>query len=166
MFLNLAKEIARLAIKRLKPHDKAGIVEFHGAKRWAAPMQPASNNIALQRALNRLSAGGGTVMLPAIEEAYYGLLNVRTRTKHVLVLTDGMVSANHSEQGAFESLLRRMADDGIQVSTVLVGPRSGSTFLVQLASWGRGQFYTALVSTCWADSSSPRSSSSSPAVRC
>ncbi len=136
--VNLAKEVARLAIKRLKPHDKAGIVEFHGAKRWAAPMQPASNSIAIQRALNRLSSGGGTVMLPAIEEAYYGLLNVRTRTKHVLVLTDGGV-----EQGAFEPLLRRMADDGIQVSTVLVGPRSGSTFLVQLASWGHGQFYTA-----------------------
>ena len=136
--VNLAKEVARLALKRLKPHDKAGIVEFHGAKRWAAPMQPASNSIAIQRALNRLSAGGGTVMLPAIEEAYYGMLNVRTRTKHVLVLTDGGV-----EQGAFQSLLRRMADDGIHVSTVLVGPRAGSTFLVQLANWGRGQFYTA-----------------------
>ncbi len=136
--VNLAKEVARLALKRLKPHDKAGIVEFHGAKRWAAPMQPASNNIAIRRALNRLSAGGGTVMMPAIEEAYYGLLNVRTRTKHVLVLTDGGV-----EQGAFESLLRRMADDGIHVSTVLVGPRAGSSFLAQLASWGRGQFYTA-----------------------
>ena len=44
-------------------------------------MQPASNSIAIQRALNRLSAGGGTVMMPALEEAYYGMLNVRTRTK-------------------------------------------------------------------------------------
>jgi hypothetical protein len=136
--VNLAKEVARLALKRLKPHDKAGIVEFHGAKRWAAPMQPAGNSIAIQRALDRLSAGGGTVMLPAIEEAYYAMLNVTARTKHVLVLTDGGV-----EQGAFESLLRRMADDGIHVSTVLVGPRAGSTFLSQLAAWGRGQFYTA-----------------------
>lgn len=136
--VNLAKEVARLALKRLKPHDKAGIVEFHGAKRWAAPMQPASNGIAIQRALNRLSAGGGTVMMPAIEEAYYGLLNVRTRTRHVLVLTDGGV-----EQGAFESLLRRMADDGIHVSTVLVGPRAGGTFMTQLATWGQGQCYTA-----------------------
>jgi len=136
--VNLAKEVARLALKRLKPHDKAGIVEFHGAKRWAAPMQPAGNTIAIQRALDRLSAGGGTVMLPAIEEAYYAMLNVTARTKHVLVLTDGGV-----EQGAFETLLRRMADDGIHVSTVLVGPRAGSTFLSQLAAWGRGQFYTA-----------------------
>lgn len=136
--VSLAQEVARLALKRLKPHDKAGIVEFHGAKRWAAPMQSAANSIALHRSLNRLSVGGGTVLMPALEEAYYGLQNVRTRTKHVLLLTDGGV-----EQGAFETIIRRMADDGIQVSTVLVGPRSASTFLSELAGWGRGQFYTA-----------------------
>lgn len=136
--VSLAKEVARLALKRLKPHDKGGIVEFYGAKRWAAPMQPASNSIALQRALNRLASGGGTVMLPAIEEAYYGLLNVRTRTRHVLLITDGGV-----EQGAFEALLRRMVDDGIHVSAVLIGPRAGSGFLAKLAGWGHGQFYTA-----------------------
>lgn len=136
--VSLAKEVARLSLKRLKPHDKAGIVEFHGAKRWAAPIQSAGNNIAIQRAINRLAAGGATVMYPALEEAHYGLLNVRARTKHVLILTDAGV-----EQGAFETQLRRMADDGIHVSTVLIGPRAGAGFLSKLASWGRGQFYSA-----------------------
>ncbi len=134
----LAKEVARLALRRLKPHDKAGIVEFHGAKRWAAPIQPASNAVDIQRALNRLNAGGGTVILPAIEEAFYGLLNVRTRTRHVLVLTDGGV-----EQGPFEPLIRKMADQGMTLSTVLVGPGTHSAFLVSLAQWGRGRYYHA-----------------------
>ena len=44
-------------------------------------------------ALNRLDAGGGTVIMPAIEEAYYGLQNIQTRFKHVLVLTDRRVLA-------------------------------------------------------------------------
>lgn len=137
--IELAKEVARLALRRLKPHDKAGIVEFHGAKRWAAPIQPASNAVDLQRALNRLVAGGGTVIFPAIEEAYYALLNVRTRTRHALVITDGGV-----EQGAFEQLARRMADHGMTVSTVLVGASAGhSDFLVSLAQWGRGRYYHA-----------------------
>lgn len=136
--IQLAKETARLAMRRLKPHDKAGIVEFHGAKRWAAAIQPASNGVDLLRALNRLNAGGGTVILPAIEEAYYGLLNVRTRTRHVLVLTDGGV-----EQGAFEPLIRKMADKGMTLSTVLVGPGTHSGFLVSLAQWGRGRYYHA-----------------------
>jgi hypothetical protein len=136
--VNLAKEIARLAIGHLKPHDKVGIVEFYGSKRWAAPIQPASNAIEIHRALNRLSAGGGTVILPAIEEAYYALLNVHTRTKHVLVLTDGGV-----ETGAFEPVIRKMADHGMTLSTVLVGPGRYSAFLASLAHWGGGRSYVA-----------------------
>ena len=135
--VQLAKEVARLSIRRLLPHDKVGIVEFYGAKRWAAPIQPASNAIELERALNRLDAGGGTVILPAIEEAFYGLKNVQTRYKHVLVLTDGGV-----ETGAFEPLLRSMADDGINVSTVLIGAEAHSEFLVTLSNWGKGRFYS------------------------
>lgn len=134
--IQLAKEVARLAMNRLLPHDKVGIVEFYGTKHWAAPIQPASNAIDLQRALNRLDAGGGTVILPAIEEAFYGLQNVQTRYKHVLCLTDGGV-----ENGAFEPLLRRMADEGINVSTVLIGAETHSEFLVNIANWGRGRFY-------------------------
>ncbi len=136
--VDLAKEVARLAIRRLKPHDKVGIVEFYGHKRWAAPIQPASNQIEIMRALNRLQAGGGTVLLPAIEEAYYGLLDVTTRFKHVLILTDGGV-----ERGPFETLVRRMAEAGITVSTVLVGPGRDSDFLLNLAQWGRGRYYQA-----------------------
>ena len=135
--VQLAKEVSRLAIGRLLPHDKVGIVEFYGAKRWAAPLQPASNRIELQRALNRMDAGGGTVILPAIEESFYGLQNVQTRYKHVLVLTDGGV-----ERGAFEPLVRRMADKGITVSTVLIGGAAHSEFLVNIANWGKGRFYS------------------------
>ena len=134
--VQLAKEVSRLAMKRLLPHDKVGIVEFHGAKRWAAPLQPASNAIELQRALNRMDAGGGTVILPALEEAFYGLQNVDTRYKHVIVLTDGGV-----ESGDFESLMRRMAGEGINVSTVLAGGGYHSEFLVNIANWGKGRFY-------------------------
>jgi hypothetical protein len=134
--VQLAKEVARLAIHRLLPHDKAGIVEFYGAKHWAAPIQPASNVIELERALNRMSAGGGTVILPAIEEAFYAMQNVQTRYKHVLVLTDGGV-----ETGDFESLLRNMSDKGITTSTVLIGSQAHSEFLVNMANWGKGRFY-------------------------
>ncbi|MHC4918541.1 MAG: VWA domain-containing protein [Planctomycetota bacterium] len=136
--IRLAKEVTRLALRRMLPHDKIGIVEFYGNKRWAAPLQSAANAIDIQRALNRLDAGGGTILFPAIEEAYFGLRNVQTRYKHVLVLTDAGV-----ESGPYEQLMRRMARDGICVSTVLVGPGRHSEFLVELADWGRGRFYNA-----------------------
>jgi hypothetical protein len=133
--IGLAKEVVRLALRRLQPQDKAGIVEFYGSKRWAAPIQSAANRLDLNRALNRLTAGGGTVIFPAIEEAEFALKNVNTRTRHVIILTDGGV-----ESGPFETLARRMADEGMTVSTVLVGPGQYSAFLAQ---WGRGRFYHA-----------------------
>lgn len=134
--IELAKEVARLALQKLQPHDKVGLVEFHGSKRWAAPLQPATNTIEITRAINRLQAGGGTIIYDALEESYYALLNARTRFQHVLVLTDGGV-----ESGPFEALARRMAGAGQTISTVLIGPQANSPFLLSLSQWGRGRFY-------------------------
>ncbi|MBQ9502904.1 MAG: VWA domain-containing protein [Lentisphaeria bacterium] len=133
----LARETARLALNKLQDHDLAGIVEFHGRRRWAAPLQSAADRLELRRALNRLNAGGGTVILPAVQEAFYALRNADARLKHVLIITDGGV-----EQGDFEGLLRQMARSDITVSTVLAGSGT-SPFLEQLALWGGGRHYTA-----------------------
>ncbi len=135
--IELAKEVARLALKRLQPHDKVGIVEFYGSKRWAAPLQSASNAIEIQRALNRLQAGGGTIIYSAIEEAFHALRAATTRFRQILVLTDGGV-----ESGPFDVLARQIAESGINLNTVLIGPQGNSPFLQNLANWGRGRFYS------------------------
>ena len=135
--IELAKQVARLAVRRLKSHDRIGIVEFYGNKHWALPMQSASNKIAIDRAIGRMQAIGGTVMMPAVEEAYYGLKNVDTRFKHMLIITDAGV-----ESADFESLLRQVAKDGINVSTVLVGAQAHNQLLIDLSSWGKGRFYS------------------------
>lgn len=134
----LAKQVAEFAIRRLMPHDRVGIVEFYGSRRWAAPLQPASNQIEIKRGLHRLTPGGGTIILPAIDEAYYALLNTRTRFKHVIILTDGGV-----ETGPFREKIERMRQAGITTSTVLVGPAQHSRFLTSLAQWGGGRAYQA-----------------------
>jgi len=136
--LELAKQVARLAARGLKAHDRVGIVEFYGNKQWALPMQSAANRISIDRALGRMQASGGTVMMPAVEEAMYGLRNVNTRYKHILIVTDAGI-----ENADFESLIQRIVDDRINVSTVLVGSQAHSQNLVDIASWGHGRFYAA-----------------------
>jgi Ca-activated chloride channel family protein len=136
--IELAKQITRLAIRRLKAHDRVGIVEFYGNKHWALPLQSAANKIAVDRAIGRMQATGGTVMYPAMEEAYYGLKNVNTRYKHILIITDAGV-----EDADYESLVRLMTRDNVNVSTVLVGAGAHSQSLIDIASWGRGRFYSA-----------------------
>ena len=137
MRLNLAKEVARNAIDELKQHDMVGIVEFHGAKRWAAPLQSAKNTLTITRALNRLSAGGGTVIYPAIEEAFYSLRYLPAAKKHILVISDGGV-----ENGDFEALVKKISSNKINLSTVCVGSSDRQNkFLMNLSQWGSGKFY-------------------------
>ncbi len=135
--IELAKQIARIAVRRLQPHDRIGIVEFYGAKHWAVPMQPASNKIEIDRAIGRMKAIGGTVLYPAIQEAYYGLKNVNTRYKHILLITDAGV-----EDSNYERMVRRISKDSINVSTILVGHGGHNLIMSDIANWGQGRFYS------------------------
>ena len=135
--IELAKQVARIAVRRLQPHDRIGIVEFYGAKHWAVPMQPASNKIEIDRAIGRMKAIGGTVLYPAIQEAYYGLKNVNTRYKHILLITDAGV-----EDSNYERMVRRISKDNINVSTILVGQGGHNLIMSDIANWGQGRFYS------------------------
>ncbi len=134
--IELAKQIARIAVRRLQPHDRIGIVEFYGAKHWAVPMQPASNKIEIDRAIGRMKAIGGTVLYPAIQEAYYGLKNINTRFKHIILVTDAGV-----EDANYEGMVRSISRDNINVSTILVGQGGHNLAMSDIANWGQGRFY-------------------------
>ena len=136
--IDLAKEVARLAISHLHAQDSVGVVEFYNGRRWAAPLQSASNAAVVERAIDRLSAGGGTTLFPAFEEAAFSLTNVDAQSKHVMVLSDGGV-----ENAPFLTLARQMVDDGISVSTVQCGLGDGGyNPMPNIARAGRGRYYT------------------------
>lgn len=135
--IELAKHVAKLAVGRLKPHDMVGVVEFYGNRQWAVPLQSAANKIEIDRAISRMQSGGATNLYPAVEEAYYGLKNMNTRFKHLLILIDGDMGGDQ-----YEGIVRRMAKDGITVSTVLAGYSLHHQDMFDVASWGRGRFYT------------------------
>ncbi len=134
--IDLAKEVARMAVSHLRPQDKVGVVEFYGGRRWAAPIQSASNLSVIGRTLDRLTAGGGTVLYPAVEEAAFALRNVHTRTKNVFILSDGGV-----EDAPFGPLVRQMAEDGVAVTTVKVGTDDSPNPMAAIARWGQGRYY-------------------------
>lgn len=136
--LHLAKQVARLAVRRLTAADSVGVVEFYGGRQWVAPMQPARNIPEIERAISRLQAQGATEMLyAALEEAYYGLKNTPARYKHLVVLSDGGV-----ESDRYQQLIRRIAQTHVSVSSVLVGgDTSGEATMALWARLGQGRFY-------------------------
>ncbi|QSX34144.1 VWA domain-containing protein [Shewanella avicenniae] len=135
--MELAKQVARLAVKKLKPQDQVGIVEFYGTRQWAVPMQPVENPKEIERAIGRMQAQGGSELFPAIQEAYFGLKNSQSRYRHILLITDAAV-----EEENYQRLLRFIAQDQINVSAVMVGDsQGGEQRMAELANWGRGRFY-------------------------
>lgn len=136
--LDLGKQVARLAVRKLTPADSVGVVEFYGGRQWVAPMQPARDIPEVERAIGRVQAQGGSEHLfGALQEAYYGLQNTQARYRHILVISDAGVNADRYPQ-----LIRHIAEDQVTVSTVLVGGSvEGEARMAQWARLGRGRFY-------------------------
>ncbi|MCJ2185796.1 VWA domain-containing protein [Novosphingobium beihaiensis] len=135
--LDLAKQVARFTVQTLTRQDSVGVVEFYGARQWSVPMQPARDIPEVERAIGRMQANGGSVLYPAIQEAYFGLKNADARYKHILVISDAGV-----EEARYEQLLRHIAQDRVNVSTVLVGQNpEGEERMAEWARWGQGRYY-------------------------
>ncbi len=99
-----------------------GIVEFYGNKNWALPMQSAANKVTIDWAIRpdgsrgwhrAVSGDRGSVLRT---EKCHGALPPHSSSSRMPV-------SNASTQG-FEELLRRIADEKINVSTALIGANS------------------------------------------
>ncbi len=91
--------------------------------------------------LDRIGAGGGTNMYPAMTLAYQQLADAADAgVRHMVLLTDGM-----TEGAGYQQLVEQMRkDQNITVSTVAVGADADVKLLEQLARAGGGRFHQAL----------------------
>ena len=136
--LELAKQVARQTVRKLNGNDWVGVVEFYGARQWSVPMHHATDLPDVERAIGRMQAQGASVLFPALQEAFYGLKDLDARYKHILVISDGGVAEDRYQQ-----LLRHIAENRINVSTVAVGGQVDDE--KSMADWarvGRGRFYS------------------------
>jgi Ca-activated chloride channel homolog len=134
--LDVVKSAALSAIEILNPFDRVGILAFDADWQWTVPLTNAGETQKIAQDLSTLSAGGGTIMYPALEEAYRVISASPSPLRHVIVLTDGLTNP-----GAFEELVRKMARAKITVSTVAVGEDADKTLLKNIATWGGGRTY-------------------------
>jgi hypothetical protein len=94
----------------------------------------------IEQRILRLMADGGTRIEPALEYALHMFQQdgraSRCAVKHAILLSDGDTPpADH------ETVVRKMAEAGITVSTVCVsGGKFDPNLMASIASWGHGQF--------------------------
>src|SRR5690606_28619743 len=81
-----SKAAAAAAAKMLSRRDYIGIIAFDSSSRWVVPLQRNGTGDRTRARIGRLSAGGGTDMMPALREAYRAIQGVDASLKHVIAL--------------------------------------------------------------------------------
>ena len=137
--IEMAKEAAKSAAELLGPRDQLGVIAFEGNFYWVSDLQSAGNKGRIIDDISRIEAGGGTVMYPAMEEAYNVLVGATAKLKHIIVLTDGI-----SSPGDFEGIAQSMASSRITCSTVAVGEGCDGKLLEEIARIGQGRYFEAM----------------------
>ena len=133
-----ARESLKLAVKRLKPGDAFNIIQFNSEMHqlFAAPrrVDEASISTAL-RYVASLDAGGGTMMLPALEAALVDHNLSKDHLRQVVFITDGSIG---NEEQLFTAISSRRGD--ARIFTIGIGSAPNSYFMSRAAELGQGAF--------------------------
>jgi Mg-chelatase subunit ChlD len=138
--IEIVKEACIATAKALTPRDVVGVLAFDVYPKPILEFTEAERIDYIEQRILRLLADGGTRIQPALEYALHMFEQdgraARCSVKHAVLLSDGDTPpADH------ETVVRKMAEAGITVSTVCVsGAKFDPTLMAQIASWGKGQF--------------------------
>jgi Ca-activated chloride channel homolog len=112
--LGMCKAAMGLAIRKLRPVDTFNIITFSGATQKAFPEPRPANTSNVNEALamvEKLSAGGGTYMLDAIDAALKPEVE-SGRHRYVFFLTDGYVGEEDRIFSASKGLVEAIEKKG------------------------------------------------------
>ena len=135
--IELCKSAATATIELLGKQDYVTVIAFDSEARTVVPMTKRGDTAGITSQIATINAGGGTNIYPGMTGAQSALAAVKTKVKHMIVLTDGM-----SEGSGYEALSAQCKAQGITVSTVGVGTDADMRLLQAMAAAGGGQCYT------------------------
>jgi hypothetical protein len=99
-------------------------------------MQKLGDPLTLKARIGSITSGGGTNIYSGLSPAVDALIASKAKSKHIVLLTDGV-----SEPGDYDGLLKKMAANGVTLSTVAVGADADVRLMQYLAVEGKGRYY-------------------------
>lgn len=136
----IANEATALAIRSLDRDDLVGVVTFNSRADLLVPLARNSNPRSTSATVMNIMPGGGTNIGPAMEMAASQLRRAEAKTKHIVLLTDG-ISQRASILPAQAASLHQ---EGISISTIGVGDDADRETLRRMAENGGGEYFFAL----------------------
>jgi Mg-chelatase subunit ChlD len=133
--IEMAKESARATAEVLEPNDLISVIAFDNQPYTVVRLQKASNRLRISTDIARLQPGGGTNILPALQEAFNVLGPANAKVKHVILLSDGQASYD-----GIAEVCQEMRANRITVSAVGIGD-ADRNLLQLVAENGEGRFY-------------------------
>ncbi len=137
--IEICKAAATATVELLAKKDYVGVVCFDSGAHLIVPMARASNTTAINSQISTINAGGGTNIHPGMTAGREALNRVKTKVKHMIVLTDGQTGGS-----GYQQLAAQMNHEGITISTVAVGAGAATGLLQTIAAAGGGKFYQTL----------------------
>ena len=135
--LQQAKSALSMALARLRPADTFNIVQFNSVTSALFDSAHLANRQNIQQAqnyVNRLYATGGTEMLPALRQAFDGVVD-KGQLRQVIFLTDGSVG---NESQLFDLIKSKLGNS--RLFTIGIGSAPNSYFMTRAAEFGRGTY--------------------------
>lgn len=138
--LDVLKEAAVASINLLDEEAMVGIIAFDRHYEWVLPIETIDFSAVID-ALQPMTAIGGTDIYFPLVDALDQLDQVKARSKHVLLISDGKAGDDVRD---YPGLVRRLeATPDTILSAIAVGTAPNTTLLGALVTAGGGNIYLA-----------------------
>lgn len=139
--IRAAKEAIHVALKRLSPNDIVSLISYNHEVQVLHPAALLKkSHDQIKRSVERLTARGNTALFDGVQEGgeqvhrYISDNNVN----RVLLVSDGLANVGPSRPQDLERLGRRLANDGITVTTIGLGLDYNEKLMRRLAQASDG----------------------------
>lgn len=139
--LGLVKKSLKMLTRQMSSEDKVSLVVYAGAS--GVVLEPTSNKLQIEQALDKLAAGGSTNGAAGIELAYQMAQQafIKGGINRVIVATDGDFNVGTTNHQQLMDLIERKRKTGVYFSALGFGQGNYNEHLMeQLANKGNGNY--------------------------
>ncbi len=138
---NYAKKGAIASVNALNKKDFATVITFAMDAEVVVPLTSTYDTTEIVETIADIRGSHQTHLYPALQAAHEELKKAETEVRRVMILSDGEPSPDDNR--GYSTIVRRMRNEGITVSTIYLGHRGGGgqSLMENLAQLGGGNFY-------------------------
>lgn len=137
--LEMAKQGAIECLEVLEEHDYVGVITFEDTTKVVQPLISVKFKDTIAKKIKSIRAGNSTMMTPGLQEALEEMERMQTQmtNREVMLISDGIPG-----DAGQEEVVKKMAEQGIVVSTINIGGKYAGSLLESLAKLGNGRYYS------------------------